>query len=106
VDAIIAELVAAPADPDLFERARKPVLESYTDWRKRNNTWIGVAAEAQTNPSRMDRFRRSEDLFKSVTPNYVWELAKKWLGRPAQFTFRALPEQIVAGKTGAATAAR
>ncbi len=106
VDGIIAELLAAPADADLFERARKPVLESYTDWRKRNDTWIGVAAEAQTNPARLERFRRSEELFKTVTPDYVWELAKKWLGKPAQFTFRALPAEIIAAKTGSPTAAR
>jgi zinc protease len=106
VDSIVAELVAAPADADLFERARKPVLESYTDWRKRNETWIGVAAEAQTNPQRLNRFRRSEDLFKSISPDYVWELAKKWLGKPAQFTFRALPAETIAAKAGTPTTAR
>ena len=56
VDGIVAQLTTAPADSDLFERARKPVLESYTDWRKRNDTWIGVAAEAQTDTKRVDRF--------------------------------------------------
>ncbi len=106
VDNIIAELLAAPADADLFERARKPVLESYTDWRKRNDTWIGVAAEAQTNPTRLERFRRSEDLFKSVTSDYVWQLASKWLGKPAQFTFRAVPDKIIATKAGTPAAAR
>jgi zinc protease len=106
VDGIIAELLAAPADADLFERARKPVLESYTDWRKRNDTWIGVAAVAQTDPNRLERFRRSEDLFKSVTPDYVWQLAQKWLNKPAQFTFRALPDEIIATKAGAPAAAR
>jgi zinc protease len=102
VDQIIAELVAAPGDADLFERARKPVLENYADWRKRNDTWIGVAAEAQTNPDRINRFRRSEDLFKSITSKDVWELAKTYLAKPAQFTFRALPEQLIAAKTAAA----
>jgi zinc protease len=109
VDQIIAKLVAAPADADLFERARKPVLESYADWRKRNDTWIGVASEAQTNPKRVDRFRRSEDLFKTITPKDVWELAKTWLGKPAQFTFRALPDEMVAAKpdgSAASAAAR
>jgi zinc protease len=100
VDGIIAELIAAPANADLFERARKPVLESYTDWRRRNDTWIGIASEAQTNPERLERFRRSEDSFRSITPGYVWELAKKWLGRPAQFTFRALPAEKIAATAG------
>ena len=106
VDSIIAELVAAPADADIFERARKPVLESYADWRKRNDTWIGIAAEAQTAPDRLERFRHSEDLFKSITTDYVWQLAKKWLSKPAKFTFRAVPDAAVAAKAGAPTAAR
>lgn len=100
VDTIIAELVAAPADGDLFERARKPVLESYADWRKRNDTWIAIAAEAQTAPERLDRFRRSEDLFKSITADDVWRLAMKWLGKPAQFTFRAVPDMTIAANAG------
>ncbi len=104
VDGIVAELVAAPADADLFERARKPVLERYTDWRKRNDTWIGLASEAQTNPERLDRFRRSEDLFKSITAKDVWEQAKIWLSKPSQFTFRALPAEVIAAKSGSAAA--
>lgn len=107
VDRIVAELIAAPADADLFERARKPVLESYADWRKRNDTWIGVASEAQTNPERLDRFRGSEELFKSITREDVWKLAATWLGKSAQFTFRALPNEVIAAKSGgnAATSA-
>lgn len=92
VDEIIAEMIAAPANRDLFERARKPVLESYADWRKRNDTWIAVASEAQTDPSRLDRFRNSEARFTSITPEDVWKSAKQYLAQPAQFTFRALPE--------------
>jgi zinc protease len=106
VDGIIAELTSAPAEADLFERARKPVLESYTDWRKRNETWIGLAAEAQTNPARLDRFRRSEELFKTVTPEFVWELAKKWIAKPAPFTFRALPAEMIAAKAATPVAAQ
>lgn len=91
VDKIVAEMVAAPGDPDLFTRARKPVLESYADWRERNDTWLGVASEAQTDFQRVERFRNSERLFKSISAKDVWELAKTYLGKPAQFTFRALP---------------
>lgn len=106
VDAIIAELVAAPADADLFERARKPILESYADWRKRNDTWIGLASEAQTDPERLNRFRRSEELFRTITPKDVWEQAKIWLSKPAQFTFRALPAETIAAKSGSAAAVK
>lgn len=102
VDEIIGQIVASPVDSDLFERARKPVLESYADWRQRNDTWIGLASEAQSNSKRLDRFRNSEDLFKGITPEHIWELAKKWLGKPAQFTFRALPDEMVTAHSAVA----
>jgi zinc protease len=96
VDQVMTEIVKAPVDGDLFERARKPVLESYADWKKRNPTWLGVAAEAQTNPDRLNRFRQNEKTFNSITTQDLWALAKQYLGKPAQFTFRALPDAAIA----------
>ena len=96
VDLVMAEIVKAPVDTDLFERARKPVLESYADWKKRNPTWLGVAAEAQTNPDKLNRFRQNEKMFNSITAQDLWALAKQYLGKPAQFTFRALPDAAIA----------
>ena len=95
VDLVITEIVKAPVDGDLFERARKPVLESYADWKKRNPTWLGVAAEAQTNPDRLNRFRQNEKMFNSITAQDLWALAKQYLAKPAQFTFRALPDAAI-----------
>ena len=88
----------APVDPDLFDRARKPIIESYADWKKRNDTWLGVAAEAQTNVVKLDRFRQNEARFTSITPQEIWALAKRYLSKPAQFTFRALPERPQTGR--------
>ena len=96
VDLVMTEIVKAPVDNDLFERARKPVLESYADWKKRNPTWLGVAAQAQTNPDKLNRFRQSEKIFNSITAQDLWALAKQYLGKPAQFTFRALPDAAIA----------
>ncbi|MEY3623351.1 MAG: hypothetical protein RLZZ407_910 [Pseudomonadota bacterium] len=96
VDLVMAEIVKAPVDSDLFERARKPVLESYADWKKRNPTWLGVAAEAQTNPDKLNRFRQNEKMFNSITAQDLWALAKQYLSKPAQFTFRALPDAAIA----------
>lgn len=103
VDSIIAEILTAPVQRDVYERARRPVLESYADWRKQNGTWIGVVSEAQTNPNRLDRFRNSEARFTSITPEDVWKMAKLYLAKPAQFTFRALPDTSIVSaveKTG------
>lgn len=95
VDAIVAELREAPVSKDVFERARKPVLESYMDWKKQNGSWIGIASIAQSNPKRLDRFRNSEELFKTITADDVWKLAKQWLEPSTSFTFRAVPDELV-----------
>jgi zinc protease len=91
VDKVISELVTAPVDADVFNRARKPIIESYADWKKRNDTWLGVVAEAQTNVVKLDRFRKNEARFTSITSQEIWALAKQYLSKPAKFTFRALP---------------
>ena len=90
--------MAAPVDADLFERARKPVLASYADWKKRNDVWLGVAAEAQTNADRLNRFRQNEANFTSITAQDIWSLAKLYLDKPAEFTFRALPDELISNE--------
>ena len=89
---VVAELLAAPVDADLFERARKPTLESYADWKKRNATWIDIVDEAQSAPERLQRFRVSEDQFRSITRHEVWEAAKRYLAGSQSYTFRAIPK--------------
>lgn len=89
---VVAELLAAPVDADLFERARKPTLESYADWKKRNATWIDIVDEAQSAPERLQRFRVSEDQFRTITPQEVWEAAKQYLRDSQSYTFRAIPK--------------
>jgi zinc protease len=93
VDAVIAELLAVPVSADLFERARKPTLESYADWKKQNGTWSRLTAEAQSDPERLELFRNSEQQFRSITPDEVWRAAKQLLGGKASYTFRALPKK-------------
>lgn len=96
VDKVISELLAAPVDADLFERARKPTLESYTDWKRRNATWIDIVDEAQSAPERLQRFRISENQYRSITSQQVWEAAKRYLDPTNSYTFRVLPKPKVA----------
>ncbi len=91
VDAVLAELLVAPVSTDLFERARKPTLEAYADWKKQNGTWSRLTAEAQSDPEQLERFRNSEEQFRSITPDEVWKAAKQLVGGKASYTFRALP---------------
>lgn len=91
VDAVIAEILAAPVSADLFERARKPTLEAYADWKKQNGTWSRLVAEAQTDPRKLERFRISEQQYRSITAEEVWAAAKKMLEGKPSYTFRAIP---------------
>ena len=93
VDAVIAELLTAPVSADLFERARKPTLEAYADWKKQNGTWASLTAEAQSDPEQLDRFRKDEEQFRSITPDEVWKAAAQLLEGKASYTFRALPKK-------------
>jgi zinc protease len=91
VDAVMAELLAGPVSADLFERARKPTLEAYADWKKQNGTWSGLTAQAQSDPDRLQRFRIGEEQFRSITADEVWKAAQQLLGGKQAYTFRALP---------------
>ena len=95
VDEVVAELLAAPVNADLFERARKPTLESYADWKKRNATWMDIVDEAQSAPDRLQRFRISEEQYRSITPQQVWEAAKRFLDPKKSYTFRVVPKVAV-----------
>jgi zinc protease len=101
VDAVIAEMLAKPVSSDLFERARKPTLEAYADWRKQNGTWAGLAAEAQTDSRRLQRFRIGEEQYRSITADEVWQAARRLLDGKASFTFRAVPEKKSEGAVAA-----
>lgn len=94
VDAVMAEILAAPASADLFERARKPTLEAYADWKRQNGTWSRLVAEAQTDPRRLERFRTGEMQYRSITAEEVWQAAKKMLDRKPSYTFRAIPAKV------------
>lgn len=92
IDAVVNEILAAPVANDLFERARKPTLEKFADWRKRNPTWIGIVDEAQTAPDRLQRFRDNESQFRTITSTEVWEAAKRYLAKDKSYTFRVIPK--------------
>ena len=92
IDKVVADTLAQIPSADIFERARKPRLESYSDWRLRNGTWMGIVDTAQTQPKWIERFRINEETYKSITREDVWEAAKRFLSKDDYFTFRSIPE--------------
>jgi zinc protease len=91
VDAVMAQVLAQPVSADLFERARKPTLAAYADWKKRNDTWSDLTAEAQSDPRGLERFKISEEQYRSITAKEVWQAGQRLLAGKASYTFRAIP---------------
>jgi zinc protease len=91
VDRVEKEMLTKAIEPDLFMRARQPVIESFVNWKQNNSTWAGIVSIAQSKPDRLDRFRKHEAAFRALTATDVKNVAREFLNRPADFTFRSLP---------------
>lgn len=76
---VVAQLRAAPLSADLIERARRPLLESYDNALKDLNGWIGLAARAQSEPERLERWHAAPDLLRAITPEELRQTTLKWL---------------------------
>ncbi|WP_285711937.1 M16 family metallopeptidase [Erythrobacter oryzae] len=92
VDALIADLRAAPLDADVIERARKPYLEEYNNYLKDLGGWLGVAARAQSEPEQVSRFLAAPDVIRAITPEDIHQTALKYLAPEAAVTFVVVPE--------------
>jgi zinc protease len=88
--AIAAELAKAPPSDDEILRARKPMLEAFERQLRQNGSWLGLVADAQSRPERLDRRRTRAQLLSSLTGADVQAAAKQWLSG-APLVIRALP---------------
>jgi zinc protease len=89
---LIADLRAGPIDADLIERARKPVLEEYNNVLKDLGGWTGLAARAQSEPERIDRFFALPEAVSAITPADIHQAALKYLAPEAAVLFAVVPE--------------
>ena len=79
IAAVVARLVAEPADADLLERARRPLLESYENALKSNSGWLPLVARSQTEGYRIDRFLGAKEALAAITPADIQATAIKFL---------------------------
>ena len=89
---LIADLRKAPLDADVIERARKPVLEEYKNALKDLGGWMGLAARAQSEPERIDRFLAVPQVVEAITPEDIHQMALKYLTPDGAVAFAVLPE--------------
>jgi zinc protease len=89
---LIADLRKGPLDADVIERARKPVLEEYKNALKDLGGWMGLAARAQSEPERIDRFLAVPQVVEAITPEDIHQMALKYLTPDGAVAFAVLPE--------------
>jgi zinc protease len=89
---IAAELAAQPPAADLFERARNPVRANFERAETQNGGWLAMAAEAQSNPSLMDRWRKRLAILDAITPADVQAAAQRYLSGGVPVELRVVPE--------------
>ena len=91
ITALIAELRERPVDPDLLDRARQPLLESYDNALKSLGGWLGLADRAQSQPDRLERWFTAPDLLRTVTPEDLQTAATIYLTQDDAVEFLVLP---------------
>lgn len=91
----IRDLMAAPVDADILQRARAPMLERLDNALKGNAGWMGLVERAQSRPDRIDRFVKARARLASLTTADVQATARKWLGQ-SPVTILVLPESAPA----------
>ena len=94
--AIAKELRDKPVDADLFDRARKPLLEAMTKARRENSYWLPYVSEATSQEARLDRSRKSIAIVEAATPADLETLAQRYLTDDKALVIKAISDK--AGK--------
>jgi zinc protease len=94
--AIAKELREKPVDPDLLDRARRPLLEAMVKSRRENSYWLNYVAEAASHADRLDRSRKGIGEVEAATPAELQALAKRYLVDDKALVIKAISDK--AGK--------
>ncbi|RYD41707.1 MAG: insulinase family protein, partial [Sphingomonadales bacterium] len=94
--AIAKELRDKPVDPDLLDRARKPLLEAMVKSRRENSYWLNYVAEAASHAHRLDRSRNGIAEVEAATPAELQALARRYLVDDKALVIKAVSDK--AGK--------
>jgi zinc protease len=93
---LMADLAARPIDPDLLERASRPLLGAYDNALKDLSAWLNLAQRAQSDPARLDRWQAAPKLIRAITPADLLKVAQTYLAPDSAVTMLVLPEPVAA----------
>ena len=89
--AVLQRLSKEPVSADTLERARRPLIESYDNALKSNTGWLGLAARAQSEGERIDRFYAARSQIEGTTPEELQALVARYLDPGAAVEILARP---------------
>ncbi|MCU0947710.1 MAG: insulinase family protein [Porphyrobacter sp.] len=89
---LVADLVSQPVDPDVLERASRPLLEAYDNTLKDLGGWLGLAARAQSEPDRLGRWQAAPALIRAITPQDLQATAAAFLAAGEPVEVLVVPE--------------
>ncbi len=92
---VTAQMRDEPLSEDVILRARKPLLERLDKQDRENSAWIGIAARAQSEPDRLDRWRQRKAVAQAITAADLQAAAKKYLTDGSIVEVRVLPKPAV-----------
>ena len=90
---LLDDLRANPMDPDIIDRARRPMLEDYDNRLKTLGGWMSLADRAQSKPESLDRFAAYPKILAAITPEELQSAAQRYLDPKAAVEFLVLPEK-------------
>ena len=89
---VAAEFHRGEIDQDVFERAKKPILENLETSLESNSLWMGVLSQAQSDPESVDRFRSREEMYQNMTLEDIKPVAKQVFQDEKSIEVQILPE--------------
>ncbi len=93
ITALVEEIRSAPLDQDVIDRARQPLLEAYDNALKSLGGWMSLAARAQSESDRLDRWFAGPEMLRAITPEEILAEAQQYLGAGDAVEFVVLPEE-------------
>jgi zinc protease len=92
----LLELRDAPANDDVLQRARQPMLEGYDRALKSNVGWLSLVDRAQTEPERIERYLEAKQRLLTLTGEDIRAMAERYLDPEKALEVLVLPEGITA----------
>ena len=89
---VAAEFHRGEIDQDVFERAKKPILENLETSLESNSLWMGVLSQAQSDPESVDRFRSRDEMYQNMTLADIKPVAKQVFQDEKSIEVQILPE--------------